>query len=426
MEASYFRIQEFNALQKSVIKNLENHKLIVHAPTGSGKTIAFLIKAITLVKRFDKNVLIVTPSRELAIQIDEVLKGSDYSLGSTTLIGGRKVKDEKNQLDRNPRIIIGTPGRILDHYDKGHLDSFNFVGWVLDEFDKILEFGFQNELSQIHALLTPTFEVLVSATKIEALPEFIASDEFSTIEHKADFVNRVNLFSVPFLADEKIDALFELMHVTSGKTMIFCNHRERVDHIHEFLNDSKLPCESYHGGLNQNERERAILKITHGSVDLLVCTDVAARGLDIDDIENVIHYQLPDTKETLTHRNGRTGRQGKAGNVYVLDEIGKFLPETFEGGDYKPFHLENKQAKRKKPQFETLYINLGKKDKLRKMDFAGAFMSLEFVDRDDIGKIEVFREFSYVSVKKTKSLRVKEALDNQKIKKKKARVSWCR
>lgn len=426
MNSEFFRIDSFNELQNNVLTNIDSTKTILHAPTGSGKTIAFLISAMNWIKRFNKEVLIITPSRELALQIHEVVQSSAFDLGSTTLIGGRKVKDEKNQLDRNPKIIIGTPGRILDHYDKGHLDNYNFSGWILDEFDKILEFGFQNELSQIHAILQPHNEVLVSATKIESFPEFIETESFVTLEQKSEFTDKVSLYKVPFLSDEKIDTLFELMHVTEGKTMIFCNHRERVDNVFEFLNENKLPCELYHGGLTQNEREKAILKLTHGSVDLLVCTDVGARGLDIDDIQNVIHYQLPDTKQTLTHRNGRTGRQGKAGNVFVLDEIGKTLPETFEDAVYKEFVPENKQAKRTKPQFDTLYINVGKKDKLRKMDFAGAFMGLDFVEKDDVGKIEVFREFSYVSVKKAKSQRIKDALDNQKIKKRKVRVSWCK
>ncbi|WP_406823624.1 DEAD/DEAH box helicase [Pedobacter sp. KACC 23697] len=420
-------ISALNEMQESSVKAAKTGKdVILIAPTGSGKTLAFLLPLLSNLKIEVKGVqaLILVPSRELALQIEQVFKQMGTSFKVNCCYGGHAVRIEKNNLAHPPAVLIGTPGRIAYHLEHQNFDESFIETLVLDEFDKALEFGFENDMSYIiGSLLSLKQRILTSATKMEEIPGFVkiktpVEVDFSkNIEAKPDL--KLKKITVP--AADKLDYLFRLLSKIGNKnTLVFCNHRETVDRISDLLFENGLGHDVFHGGMEQLDREKALLKFRNGSHRILITTDLAARGLDIPEVEHIVHYQLPYTEDAYIHRNGRTARMHATGTAYAIlttEENYKYLP-----ADVEEEILEDRYALPEASDWVTLYLAHGKKDKINKIDIVGLFLQKGDLTKDDLGLIEVKDTSSYVAVKRNKITQLFKKLSGEKIKGKKLKL----
>jgi len=420
-------ISALNEMQESSVKAAKTGKdVILIAPTGSGKTLAFLLPLLSNLKTGVKGVqaLVLVPSRELALQIEQVFKQMGTSFKVNCCYGGHAVRIEKNNLAHPPAVLIGTPGRIAYHLEHQNFDESFIETLVLDEFDKALEFGFENDMSYIiGSLLSLKQRILTSATKMEEIPAFVKLNapvevDFSkNIEAKPDL--KLKKITVP--AADKLDYLFRLLSkIGSKNTLVFCNHRETVDRISDLLFENGLGHDVFHGGMEQFDREKALLKFRNGSHRILITTDLAARGLDIPEVEHIVHYQLPYTEDAYIHRNGRTARMHTKGTAYAIlttEEHYKYLPDNIEEEV-----LEDRYALPEASDWVTLYLAHGKKDKINKIDIVGLFLQKGDLTKDDLGLIEVKDTTSYVAVKRNKITQLLKKLNGEKIKGKKLKL----
>ena len=421
------QIQDMNQMQKTTYKSSENNKdVILLSPTGSGKTLAFLFP---ILRNLDKNksgiqAIILVPSRELALQIEQVFKSMGTDFKVTVCYGGHDKKIEVNNLIQAPAVLIGTPGRIAYHLKNDNFDPETIETMVLDEFDKSLEFGFHDDMSFIiNEMPDLKQRMLTSATVMTDIPEFTGVvrpekvDFLKVLEIKPDF----QLRKVMTTSEEKLDTLFTLLcKIGNKRTLIFCNHRDAVDRISELLKEKGISRETFHGGMEQDERERALLKFKNDSSRILITTDLASRGLDIPEVESIVHYQLPPKEDAFIHRNGRTARMNAKGYVYLImieDEnfpfIKKNTPEEVLTQDYKM---------PARTPFLTIYISAGKKDKVNKVDIVGFLIKKGELEKDDIGLIEVKDTTSYVAVNRQKVVALLKKLENQRLKNKKLKI----
>jgi len=414
-------------MQESSVKAAKTGKdVILIAPTGSGKTLAFLLPLLSNLKTGVKGVqaLVLVPSRELALQIEQVFKQMGTSFKVNCCYGGHAVRIEKNNLAHPPAVLIGTPGRIAYHLEHQNFDESFIETLVLDEFDKALEFGFENDMSYIiGSLLSLKQRILTSATKMEEIPAFVKLntpvevDYSKNIEAKPDL--KLKKITVP--APDKLDYLFRLLSkIGSKNTLVFCNHRETVDRISDLLFENGLGHDVFHGGMEQFDREKALLKFRNGSHRILITTDLAARGLDIPEVEHIVHYQLPYTEDAYIHRNGRTARMHAKGTAYAIltsEENYKYLPH-----DIEEEVLEDRYVLPQESDWVTLYLAHGKKDKINKIDIVGLFLQKGDLVKDDLGLIEVKDTTSYVAVKRSKITQLLKKLNGEKIKGKKLKL----
>lgn len=414
-------------MQESSVKAAKTGKdVILIAPTGSGKTLAFLLPLLSNLKTGVKGVqaLVLVPSRELALQIEQVFKQMGTSFKVNCCYGGHAVRIEKNNLAHPPAVLIGTPGRIAYHLEHQNFDESFIETLVLDEFDKALEFGFENDMSYIiGSLLSLKQRILTSATKMEEIPAFVKLntpvevDYSKNIEAKPDL--KLKKITVP--AADKLDYLFRLLSkIGSKNTLVFCNHRETVDRISDLLFENGLGHDVFHGGMEQFDREKALLKFRNGSHRILITTDLAARGLDIPEVEHIVHYQLPYTEDAYIHRNGRTARMHAKGTAYAIltsEENYKYLPD-----DIEEEVLEDRYVLPQESDWVTLYLAHGKKDKINKIDIVGLFLQKGELVKDDLGLIEVKDTTSYVAVKRSKITQLLKKLNGEKIKGKKLKL----
>jgi ATP-independent RNA helicase DbpA len=405
----------------------KGNDLILLAPTGSGKTLGFLLPLLKNLDPAKKGVqaLILVPSRELALQIEQVFKAMGTGFKVNCCYGGHAVKVEKNNLAEAPALLIGTPGRIAYHLKHENFDESTITSLVLDEFDKALEFGFQDDMSYIIGQLRSLKQrFLTSATKMEVIPEFAGVSDAKEIDFlaSADVTPDLKLKKVITTAEEKLDTLFKLIcKIGDERTLIFCNHRETVDRISDLLIDKDLAHDIFHGGMEQDERERALLKFRNGSIKLLITTDLAARGLDIPEVQYIVHYQLPYTEDAFLHRNGRTARMNAKGTAYLIMTEEEKYP--FLAGGIETEVLKDKDYKLPKDsEWQTLYIAAGKKDKVNKIDIVGLLLKKGGLQKEDVGLIEVKDQSSYVAVKRNMSRKVLAALANERIKNKKVKI----
>lgn len=421
------QIQDMNQMQKSAYKASENEKdLLLLSPTGSGKTLAFLFPVLRNLKKELSGIqaMILVPSRELGLQIEQVFKsmGSDYKV--SVCYGGHDKKIEVNNLIESPALLIGTPGRIAYHLKNDNFDATTIKTLVLDEFDKSLEFGFHDDMSLIISEMPLLSQrILTSATAMDAIPNFTGLnneekvDFLKVLEIKPDF----QLKKVITTSEEKLETLFQLLcKIGNKRTLIFCNHRDAVDRISELLKEKGISRETFHGGMEQDERERALLKFKNDSSRILITTDLASRGLDIPEVESIVHYQLPPKEDAFIHRNGRTARMNAKGFVYLImteDEnfpfIKKNTPEEKLTQDYKM---------PARTPYLTIYISAGKKDKVNKVDIVGFLIKKGELEKDDIGLIEVKDTTSYVAVNRQKVVALLKKLENQRLKNKKLKI----
>jgi ATP-independent RNA helicase DbpA len=420
-------ISELNEMQNTCMNKWNKPgDMILLSPTGSGKTLAFLLPLIQALKTKDQGIqaIILSPARELSLQIESVFKSLKTPLKVSCCYGGHSMQIEKNNLLEAPDVLIGTPGRVADHIRRENFDCSNIRTIVLDEFDKALELGFQNEMSEIiRSLPNKIKKVLTSATSGIAVPEFIklhSSSEinFLTEKKKIALVQK----KVHSQEKDKLEALMKLIcFVGEEASLVFCNHRDAVERIADHLKEINICCDIFHGGLEQADRERALIKFRNGSHHLLITTDLASRGLDIPEIKNVIHYQLPKTEEAFVHRNGRTARMHARGTSYLVLAENEYVPE-FIKEEVTNQELSDDLNIPELPEWETLYIPLGKKDKVNKIDLVGFFFKKGNLNKDELGKIDVLDHSSFVAIKRGLGNRLIKKLRGEKIKKKKAKL----
>ncbi|AQX03441.1 DEAD/DEAH box helicase [Elizabethkingia anophelis] len=421
------QIQDMNQMQKSTYKATENkNDVVLLSPTGSGKTLAFLFPLLRNLKKDKSGIqaLILVPARELALQIEQVFKAMKTDYKVTVCYGGHDKKIETNSLTEAPALLIGTPGRIADHLRNNSFNPSTISTLILDEFDKSLEFGFQEEMSFIiESMKNLSQRILTSATAMEEIPSFTGLKNEKTIDFLklSDVKPDIQFKKVITTAEEKLDALFHLIcKIGNKRTLIFCNHREAADRISALLKDKGIERETFHGGMEQDERERALLKFRNDSAKILITTDLAARGLDIPEVESIVHYQLPPKEDAFIHRNGRTARMNAKGFAYLImkeDDNFPFLKNDIP--------VENVEGENKIPQqtaFQTIYISAGKKDKVNKVDIVGYLIKKGELGKDDIGLIEVKDTTSYVAISRKKVSGLLKKLATEKLKGKKVKM----
>jgi superfamily II DNA/RNA helicase len=420
-------IKALNEMQINTIKSFKNHDdIVLLSNTGSGKTIAFLFAALDEILSSNRNtkVLVVAPSRELATQIEKVYKSLGIPAKITCCYGGHKREIEENNLIDAPAIIIGTPGRLADHMRRGSIKTQDITTIVIDEFDKLLEQNFSEEMEYIVSQLTGVKKkLLTSATMIDMIPSFLRFEKPKELDFLKDIKAEALLIKILHCADkDKLEEAFRLLCFLGGRsTILFCNHRESAERVSEFLDNKGIPNEYYHGAMEQQERDSALCKFRNGTVYFLITTDLASRGLDIPNIKNIIHYHLPNTEETYTHRNGRTARMDASGTSIIMLGPGEKLPEYIEIID-EEIKLDEEITMPEKPKWTTLFIAAGKKDKVNKIDIVGFFGNKGDLKKEDIGIIEVKDFFSFVAVKKSKVSELLKLIANEKIKGKKVKI----
>ena len=426
------QIKALNEMQLASLKaNEKADEIILLSSTGSGKPLAFLLPIVQRLLKENKQVqaLILVPSRELALQIDEVFRKMSTGFKVTVCYGGHKRETEENNLVQSPALIIGTPGRVADHIRRNNFAVEDITTLVMDEFDKMLELGFQEEMSFIIGSL-PFIKkrILTSATEGVRIPDFIGITNpvrLNFLDAVSDKPEEDELVIRTVLSPEKdkSETLFRLICSIGNKSMIvFCNHRESVERTSNLLKEKGILNVFYHGGMEQQERESAMCKFKNGTSNVLVTTDLASRGLDIPDIKHIIHYHLPATQDVFTHRNGRTARMDAGGkSVLILSEEEK-LP-SYITGKVEEIELPERLELPEKPKWSTLFIAAGKKDKVNKIDIVGFLSNKGQLKKEDIGLIEVKDFFSFVAVRKLKVSTVLELIKDEKIKNKKVKIA---
>ena len=410
---------------------LKDANVLLLSPTGSGKTLAFLLPIFEMLQPeiIGVQCLILVPSRELGLQIEQVWKkmGTDYKVN--VCYGGHSIETEIKNLSNPPAVLIGTPGRIADHIDRATFKVEKIETLVLDEFDKSLQLGFHEQMSFIIGKLSKVNKrVLVSATSDIEIPKYTrvvnptVLDFIPTEEENSN----LSLKMVISKDKDKINTLFNLIcSLKSQSALIFCNHRDAAERISEALNEKGIYATYYHGGMDQDERERALIQFRNGSVSYLVTTDLAARGLDIPEMKHVIHYHLPSKEDEFTHRNGRTARMLSSGTAYILTH------ESEKKMDYLDYNMnvlnvDSFKTLPKPPEFQTIYISGGKKNKLNKIDIVGFFSQKGKLEKGDLGLIEVKDFISFAAVKFNKVNTLLSAVKEEKMKGKKFKIEVAR
>ena len=417
-------IEELTPMQRATYKAcIDNNDIILLAPTGSGKTLAYLLPLVQILlpEINDVQAIILTPSRELALQTEVVFKKLNTPYTAISCYGGRPAMEEHKAIKAlNPNIIIGTPGRINDHLQKHNFNTNHIRILIIDEFDKSLELGFQDEMSLVLSQLPALRQrILLSATDSIHIPFFVGMNQHTK---KLNFIEsdtqkkRLNLYLTYSPEKDKLKTLYSLLCTLGNtSTLIFVNYRESADRVAGFLLANNIPCDVFHGGMEQPEREKALYKFRNGSCPMLICTDLAARGLDIQHVKNVIHYHLPIGKEAFTHRNGRTARWQADGNAYIILHPEESMP-SYVPQDIVTIDLPANPPTPPKPQWVTLYIGKGKKDKLNKVDIVGFFCKKGGLTYKELGSIDVKDHYAFAAVKREKVNQLLTLIKNEKIK----------
>ena len=441
-------------VQRLVIPNcLENHDCVVRSQTGSGKTAAFAIPLVQQIEWLENKpqVLVLTPTRELAVQVAEEFTaiGRFKRIKAVALYGKQPFRYQQTELKQKTHVAVGTPGRVLDHLQKGTLNVSKITTVVIDEADEMLNMGFIEQVESIMEYIETAHKtMLFSATMpeeivtlaetytknpihIEVAPE---GETTSTIEH----------FKVTVAEEGKLKLLQDIAIVENPDScIIFCRTKDRVDEVHDVLYDLEYSVDKLHGGMEQSTRLMVMNDFKRGDFRYLVATDVAARGIDIENVTHVFNYDLPMEKEAYVHRTGRTGRAGLEGKAITFvtpfeDQFISGIEEYigFELNHYAPpssslieartdsFHKKmERMPKRKKLKLEAvnegitrLYFNGGKKKKLRAVDFVGTLCKIPGITADDIGIITIIDTSTFIEILNGKGMIVLKAMKTTPVK----------
>lgn len=418
-------ISALNEMQKTAYSRILEYEndILLLSPTGTGKTLAYLLPLIEDIDLDDVEVqmLVITPSRELALQSHEVTKNIGCGIRSMACYGGRPAMDEHRRMrEVNPHIVFATPGRLLDHLEKGNIETSSVEVLVIDEFDKCLEMGFYREMNAILDILGDGVrKIFLSATDIEEMPSFVTLSRMKRLDFlpKNEQVNdRVESFIVLSEEKDKLPVLSRLLADRGDEqTIVFLNYRDAVERTADYLKEQGFYLKSFHGGLDQKQREQALHQFCNGSVNILVCTDLASRGLDIPSISNIVHYHLPLGKEEYIHRVGRTARWDAEGNTFFILNEEEHLPEFIETVPEEYVIPENGN-KVSMPKMVTLYIGKGKKDKISKGDIVGFLCKSGGLNSAQIGRIDIYDRYCYVAIERKQLKQVLNMTSGAKIK----------
>lgn len=446
--------------QKVIPPALEKHDLIVKSQTGSGKTAAFGIPLCEMIEWEEKRpqALILTPTRELAVQVREDLTniGRFKRIKAMAVYGKEPFSKQKEELKQKNHVVVGTPGRVIDHIDRGTLDLGQIQFLVIDEADEMLNMGFIDEVEAIIKELPSTRVTMVfSATlpkDVEGLCHQYMKEPFHIeIEATGITTNTIDHRIINSKPEEKLSLLKDVTIVENPDScLIFCNTKEHVETVFAELEAANYSCERLHGGLEQQDRFAVMDGFKIGNFRYLVATDVAARGIDIDNVTLVINYDVPMEKESYVHRTGRTGRAGNKGKAitFATPYEGKFVKaiERYIGfaipsmeapkrsevvGGKAAFEekvsgrrvVRNNKTARINQDIIKLHFNGGKKKKIRAVDFVGTIAKIPGVSAEDIGIITIQDHLSYVDILNGKGSLVLQAMESATIKGKKLKVS---
>ncbi|WP_200975569.1 DEAD/DEAH box helicase [Echinicola sp. 20G] len=421
--------EALNEMQEATVAASSKHsKVKLLAPTGSGKTVAYLMSILPkLEEKEGVQALILAPTRELVLQIESVLKQMKLPVKVNACYGGHLFSIERKNFSVPPTILVGTPGRIKDHLERGTFDAKGISQLVFDEFDKALELGFTGQMRYITSqLFNVKDKILVSATDGIEIPYFLDFDDHYTVEAEGEGKPSILIKKLVTPKGEKLEGLLSLIqNLQAGQNVIvFANHRDACDRIGEFLDQHQIIFALFRGGLEQDERESQLTKFRNGSAQVLIATDIASRGIDIPALDYVVHFQIPSQETTFLHRNGRTARMKASGtSVLIMSETDYLPPYLTHQPETLLLHEGEKNIE---PPFATLHINKGKKHKVNKIDLVGFFLQFDFMDKEDLGLIEVKDFFSYVAIKRSKYQQAIDASENQKIKRKSIKVSLAK
>lgn len=431
---------------------LEKNDLIVKAQTGSGKTAAYAIPICELIEWLENKpqALILTPTRELAVQVKEdfINIGRFKRVKAAALYGGHPFSMEKAELKQKTHVVVGTPGRVMDHIEKGTLPLSKISCFVIDEADRMLDMGF---IEQVEAIMKELPEermtMLFSATmsdEVKSLASNYMRDPVNIDVSETGIVTAdINHFLYVTSEEEKFELLTDVTIIEKPDScIIFCSTKDRVDMVCGRLNDLGYPCNKIHGGMEQADRLSAMKRFKRGEYRYLVATDVAARGIDIENISLVINYDIPLDEENYVHRTGRTGRAGQQGKAisfvaptqtrYLHDieeligfKIQEITKPTKEEVSIQKLSFDKKmnmapQIKKMKSdqlnkEIMKLRFNGGKKKKLRATNFVGVISNLDGVEAEDIGIITIQDTLTYIEILNGKGPLVLEAMKNTMI-----------
>ena len=420
------RITELNEMQQHAAEAItgSDGDVVLLSPTGSGKTLAYLLPLVQLLDSTSNDVqaLVITPGRELALQSHQVLQSMGCGLRSTACYGGRAAMDEHKVLKEvRPQIVFGTPGRLNDHLDKENISRYQIRYLIIDEFDKCLEMGFQAEMQKlIKSLPGLQRRILLSATNAEQIPQFVNMSKKGTL---IDFLpedeqtsKRVTLYEVQSSQKDKLETLRQLLlSFGDESSIVFLNYRESVERVNSYLVEQGFTTSCFHGGLEQRQREDQLYRFSNGSANVLVTTDLASRGLDIPNIQNIIHYHLPESQEGYIHRVGRTARWDATGRTFFILNSQEHIPDYVEG-DVEQFEPTPITQHPSPSRMTTLYIGKGKKDKISKGDIVGFLCKNGGLKADDIGRIDVKDRYAYVAIRRERLKQTLQLIQGQKIK----------
>jgi len=418
-------IEKLNQMQEEAIEVILSHsETILLSPTGTGKTLAFLLPIISELNPTIKNiqVLILTPSRELAIQIEQVIREMGSGYKANAVYGGRSGSKDKVELKHPPAILIGTPGRVADHIERENFKIQDIKTLVLDEFDKSLEVGFEEDMKFItQELSSVKKKVLTSATQKVKIPSFINLKNPKRLNFLSEKTPNLTIKTVVTKKPDKLESLEKLISfIGKGSGIIFCNLKASIQLVSDFLSKEQINHGCFYGDLEQIDRERALIKFRNGTNKILIATDLAARGIDIPEMDFIIHYELPSRPDEFIHRNGRTARMHSNGTAYVLKSKHEELPIFINNSE----EIEIKSNKKPvNSNWETLYISGGRKDKISKGDIAGLFFKQGNIKKEELGVIELKQDCSYVAVSSSNLNALIEKVNNSRLKKKKVRIS---
>ena len=425
-------IAELNEMQQSALNAWKTGRgdLVLYSPTGTGKTLAFALCLLQALKSPMQRLqaVVMAPSRELVMQTAEILRQLAVDYKVTACYGGHAVADEKASLAVTPDIIVATPGRLLDHHKRGHIDLSGTRLLVLDEMDKALELGFEDEMRRLIKVMPHiNRRIMASATVLDVVPDYVRLHNptiLNVLEQTEQPAERIRVWQVVSNDKDKLETLRQLLLSLDGdKTIVFANFRESVERIHQALSKWGFSVGIYHGALEQQQRETAVAILNNGSINILVSTDLASRGLDIDTVEHIVHYHLPINEQTYIHRNGRTARVDADGNAYVITSVGEALPEWIIIDESFALHPSGKPAK---SPMATLYFQAGKKEKLSRGDIMGFIANNGGIAPADIGRIDVRDHYALAAVPRRQAQQVLSLLQQARVKGKKVRISLIR
>jgi superfamily II DNA/RNA helicase len=418
-------IQQMNLMQLAAQHAIQSSsEIILLSPTGTGKTLAFLLP---LIQELDPNceeiqLVIIVPSRELAIQIEQVMRemGTGYKVNA--VYGGRAGSKDRIEIKHRPAVLVGTPGRVADHLRREAFDSTFIRTLVLDEFDKSLEIGFEVEMKDILYLIPRVKKILLtSATQGVEIPRFVGLKSPVTVDFLEDKISTLTVKKILSPTKDKLETLLSLIsHLRGENGIIFCNFKDSIDRVSDFLSQHGISHGTFHGGMEQTDRERALIKFRNGTHQILLATDLAARGIDVPELSFIVHYHLPLRSEEFTHRNGRTARMNSEGTAYVLHYERDSLPDFI--GNLPTERLTGSPLPAPS-EWSTLFVSGGRKDKISKGDLAGLFFKQGNLAKDDLGVIELKTDCAFVGVKTAALEHLLPKVNNMRLKEKKVRVS---